>query len=152
MLNAFKQIPAPLQKQILHRLGYGVVLLFVTIILFFYTIELFSVLACVFAMIFFVFSSFSLFRRAVIGDYVIISGECLSVILAAVKRSIKTIIIRTDDNRILKITIKHKIKKIEAGTKIIVYVASNMPVYEDGDVYLFNSYLALDIKNEYKNN
>ena len=147
MFKAFKQIPAPLQRQILNRLGYGAAILFVAIIFLFYTMELFSIMACIFIMIFFAASSFSLFRKAVIGDYVAISGECLGVTLTAIKRNPKTIIFRTDDNRIIKVMIKQRLKKITVGSKIMLYVATNMPVYENSGVHLLNSYLALEAKN-----
>ena len=146
MFKAFKQIPAPLQRQILNRLGYGAVILFVAIILFLYTMDLISILACVFIMIFFAASSFSLFRRAVICDYVVISGECLGVTLTAIKKQTKAIIFRNDDNRIIKVMIKQRLKKITVGTKIMLYIATNMPVYENGGIYLLNSYLAFDTR------
>ena len=148
MIKAFKQIPEPLQKQILYRLAYGAAILFVTIVLFFYTLDWFSVLACVIAIIACIISAFSLFRRAVIGDYVEIRGEFLKVILNTVKRRTKAIIILTEDNRKLKVMIKQKLKKINTGSKITIYVAPNIPIYEDNDMNLLYSYLALDIKKE----
>ena len=150
MLKAFKQIPGPLQKQILYRLGYGIAALFVTIILFSYTRDLFSVLACIVIIIFFAANSFSLFRRAVIGDYVVISGECLAVTVTPVKRRIKTVILRTEDDRMINVTIRQKLKRMKAGTKIMFYVAANMPVYEKDGTHVLHSYLAIDIKTENK--
>ena len=146
MIKVFKQIPEPLQKQILYRLAYGAAILFVTIVLFFYTLDWFSVLACVIAIIACIISAFSLFRRAVIVDYVEVRGEFLKVILNTVKRRPKAIIILTEDNRKLKVMIKQKIKKINAGSKITIYVAKNVPVYEDNGMQLLYSYLALDIQ------
>ena len=148
MIKSFKQIPEPLQKQILYRLAYGAAILFVTIVLFFYTLDWISVLACVIAIIACIISAFSLFRRAVIGDYVEIRGEFLKVILNAVKRRPKAIILCTEDNQKLKVMIKQKLKKINTGSKITVYVATNTPVYEDNGMQLLYSYLVLDIKKE----
>ena len=150
MIKAFKQIPEALQKQILYRLGYGTVILFVMIILLLYKIELFSILACVFIMMFFFASSFLLFRRAIIGDYVIICGECLGVTQTAIKRQTKMIILRTEDNRTLKIMMKQRLKKFNVGSKIKLYVATNVPVYEKEGAHLLYSYLALDTKSESK--
>ena len=146
MFKAFKQIPEPLQKQILYRLGYGFAILFVTIMLLYHTMELFSVLACVFIMIFFIVNSFLLFRRAVIGEYVVVRGECLGVTLTPIKRRTKAIILLTEDSQKIQIVIKQRLKKINVGSKIMLYVASNMPVYENNGVHLFNSYLAIDMK------
>lgn len=143
MIKVFKQIPAPLQRQILYRLGYGIAILLVTIILLFYTMELFSILACAIIMIFFIASAFLLFRRAVIGDYVVICGECINVTVTAVKKRTKMVVLHTEDGRILKVTLKHRLKKINTGSKIILYVASDMPVYENGGVHLIYSYISL---------
>jgi hypothetical protein len=147
MIKAFKQIPEALQKQILYRLGYGAVILAVTIILLFYTMELFSILACIFISIFFFASSFLLFRKAIIGDYVIICGECLGVTQTMIKRQIKMIVLRTEDNRTLKVIMKQRLKKFSIGSKIKFYVAKNIPVYEKDGAHLLYSYLAFDTKN-----
>ena len=146
MIKAFKQIPEPLQKQILYRLGWGVGALSLTIALFIYTMEMFSILFCIAVIIFFVASSFMLFRRAVIGDYVEISGECLGVTVTPIRRRVKMITMRTDENVTLKIMIKQRLKKIGAVSKIMLYVASNVPVYESGGAHLLHTYLALDTK------
>ena len=146
MIKAFKQIPEPLQRQILSRLGWGAGVFLLTIALFIYTMEIFSVVFCAAVVIFFVISAFMLFRCAVVGDYVVINGECIGVTLTPLKRQTKTITIRTEDNSTLKITIKHRLKKIKAGSQIMLYVASNVPIYENGGVHLINTYLAFDMK------
>ena len=146
MIRVFKQIPKALQKQILYRLGYGIAILFLTVILLFYTVELFSILAGIFITIFFVASSFLLFRRAVAGEYVVIRGECLDVTLTAVRKWTKMVIVQTEDKRTIKIMIKQRLKKIRVGSKIMLYVASNMPVYETKGVHILSSYLALEMK------
>jgi hypothetical protein len=146
MLKIFKQIPEPLQKQILYRLGYGITILVLATMLLIHTMEWFSVLACTGIMIFCIISAFLLFRRAVTGEYVVIYGECLAVTFTMIKRQAKMITLKTEDNRIIKVMIKQKLKKISAGSKIIMYVASNMQVYENGGYHLLNSYLLLDVK------
>jgi tRNA G37 N-methylase TrmD len=108
------------------------------------------VLACIVIIIFFAANSFSLFRRSVIGDYVVIRGECLAVTITPVKRRIKTVILRTEDNRMLKVMIRQKLKKMKAGTKVMFYVATNMPVFEKDGAHVFHSYLAMDINAENK--
>jgi hypothetical protein len=148
MFKAFKQIPEPLQKQILYRLGYGITIFVVTLILLFYKMELFSILACIFISIFFFASSFLLFRKAIIGDYVIICGECLGVTQTVIKRQIKMIILRTENNRTLKVMMKQRLKNFNVGLKIKFYVAKNVPVYEKEGIHLLYSYLAFDIKDK----
>ena len=146
MIKIFKQIPEPLQKQILYRLGCGIVILFVTIVLLYYKMDLISVLACVIIIIICLLSAFSLFRRAIIGDYTVICGKCIETKLTAVKKQAKTIVLRTENNSIITIIIKQKLKKINSGSKITVYVATNTPIYEYNGMNMLYSYLALDVK------
>jgi len=143
MIKTFKQIPEPLQRQVLYKVGYGAVILLVTVILLFCTMEWFSVVACFVATIFCFISAFTLFRRSVIGDYVVISGECIGANITAVRKRTKMIVLRTEDNQILKVMMTNRLKKINVGSKIILYIASNMPVYEKDGAILLYSYLAI---------
>jgi hypothetical protein len=116
MIKAFRLIPEPLQRQILYRLGCGAVVLVLTIALLYYTMEIYSVLFCAAVIVFCVVSSFLLFRRAVTGDYVVIRGECLNTVRTLLKRRTKKITVRTDDNHIIDIMIKNRLKKIRVGS------------------------------------
>lgn len=147
MKNEFKKIPEPLQKQILYRLGCGFAVMLVAVALIFSEMDWLSIVSFLVITIFFLISAFLLFRCAVIGNYVVIGGECLDVVLTVVKRRTKMITLRTDDNRKIQVMIKNRLRKIPIGSRIIVYVASNMPVYERGDAHFLNSYLAIETKN-----
>jgi len=143
MKNAFKQIPEPLQKQILLRLGGGIAMLIITMAFLYSTLDFFSVLDCTAIVLLCLISSISLFRRAIIGDYVVISGECQQVTLTAVRKRTKMITLKTDDGKTLQVMIKQRLKKVATGSRVILYVAANMPVYEKGDALLLHSYLAI---------
>lgn len=144
MKNAFSQIPEPLRRQIVYRLGSGIAVLLVSIAFLLADMDLFSVLSCIAIVLFCFFSSLSLFRRAVVGDYVVISGDCQGVALTAVRRRTKMITLQTDDCQVLRVMIKQRLKKIRAGSRVTLYVAANMPVYEKGDAHLLYSYLAIE--------
>ena len=146
MRKAFRQIPEPLQRQILYRLGWGAAVLLLTIVLLSYTAELYSVLFCTAVIIFCVVSAFMLFRRAVIGDYVVISGICSEVAVTPVKKRTKMITLRTEDGRTLKVMIKQRLKKAKPGDMIILYVATEMPIHESDGEPLIYSYLTLEAK------
>ena len=146
MRNAFKQIPEPLQKQILYRLGLGAAIFLLTAALLINSPDRFSILSCTAIIVFCIVSAFFLFRRAVVGDYVVVSGECLSVALTAVRKRTKMITIKTEDGHTLQVMIKQRLKKIRAGSRITLYVAANVPVYEKGSAHLLHSYLAMDAR------
>ena len=69
-------------------------------------------------------------------------SSTVSAVLGLLKK--RRVILRTEDDRILKVSVRQKLKKINAGAKITVYAATNMPVYEKDCVHLLNSYL-LDV-------
>lgn len=146
MKSAFKHIPWPLQKQILYRLGLGAAVLLITAALLFSHMDLFSVLSCAGILLFCCVSAFFLFRRAVIGDYVVIRGKCLSVALTAVRKRTKMIVLKTEENHTLQVMIKQRLKKIRAGAQVTLYVAASMPVYEKEQAHLLHSYLAIETK------
>ena len=146
MKNVFKQIPEPLQKQILFRLCGGIGILFLTITFLYSTLDFFSVLACAAIVLLCFISSISLFRRAIIGDYVVINGECQEVSLTAVRKRTKMITLQTDGGQKLQVMIKQRLKKVATGSKVTLYVAANMPVYEKGDALILHSYLAIDTR------
>jgi hypothetical protein len=104
-----------------------------------------SILSCVVIMMFCFFSAVLLFVRAVCGDYVIISGECLSVTLTAIRKRTKMIALRTEDNHTIQVMVKQRLKKIRTGSTITLYVAVNLPVYEKRDAHLIHSYLAMEV-------
>jgi hypothetical protein len=146
MRKAFKQIPEPLQKQILYRLFIGAAVLAVTVAFLMSSLDILSALSCAAIMVFCIISAFLLFRRAVAGDYVVISGDCLGVGLTALRKRTKTITLRTEDDRPLQVLIKHCRKKISVGSRVTLYVASNMLVYEKSGVHFLHSYLAIESK------
>jgi len=146
MREAFGRIPEPLQRQILYRLGSGVLILLATVALMLYNMDLFSILSCAGIMLFCCTSAFFLFRKAVSGDYVVIVGDCLSVSLTAIRKRTKMVTLKTEDNRKLQVMIKHRAKKIRTGSSVTLYVASNMPIYERDGAHLLHSYLAIEAK------
>ena len=146
MKTAFEQIPEPLQRQILYRLGRGAAALLLTIALLYYTMELYSVLFCAFVIVFYAVSSFMLFRRAVIGNYVVINGICTAVTLTLLKKRAKLISLRTEDGQVVKVVIKNRLKKVKPGMNVTMYIASEVPVHENEGAHLIYSYLALEAK------
>ncbi len=146
MREAFKNIPEPLQKQILYRIGTGAAALLLTASLFLYAMNPFSIVSCAGIMVFCGISSFVLFRKAVIGEYVVVNGECLKVTLTSVRKRVRAITFLTGDGQTLQVTVKQRLKKIRVGVAVTLYVAANMPVYEKDGMHLLYSYLALETR------
>jgi len=145
MMTAFRQIPDPLQKQTLIRFGLGVVFILLMSILHFISRDIFIWLPCAGAAIFFIASAFALFRRAVLGEYVVVSGVCQHVELTAVKRRAKFIILKTDEHNV-QVTLHSRARKISVGTVVDLYLAKSTPIYVRDNVQILNNYLAIDIR------
>jgi len=143
MLTVFKQIPEPLQKQTLIRLGLGGVLFLLFAVLLLMGVDVYIWLPCTAAAVFFASAAFALFRLVVLGEYVAISGVCTDVCIGAVKRRLKYILIKTDVHMV-KVTIHGRNKNIRVGSTVILYVAKNAAVYEQGGQHVLYTYLALE--------
>lgn len=143
MRTTFKRIPAPLQKQILIRLGFGALFFVLLIALLFTASDVFIWLPGAGACVFFFAAALALFRRAVLGDYVVVSGVCKSVGLTTVRRRVKFIVLQTDKYTV-KVSLHSRIRKIPVGTAIDLYVAKNTPIYEKDNMQMLYQYLAMD--------
>ena len=144
ILQELKRMPEPLQKQTVIRCGLGVlfaILLAVTAVV---TRDVYLCLPCAGVMIFFISSAFFLFRRIVLGEYVIISGKCTAVGATVLKRRTKYMVLETEDSKV-KVTLQGKLRTISAGTGVRLYIAADTPIYVQGEFLTLNSYIAIDI-------
>jgi membrane-bound ClpP family serine protease len=145
MLNEFKNIPEPLQKKILTHTGLGLVSILLSIFLFITLKDFHTGLPGILMFIFFIISAFVLFKKAVTNEYMVIRGQCSEIHVTAIKRHTKAIIINAEGKSI-KILMKQRLKKFRQGMMIDVYVDENAPLYETGDGYILQTYLAIDAK------
>ena len=147
MMSAFRQIPAPLQKQTLIRLGIGVVFIALLISLLIASQVFFVWLPCAGAALFFLASAFALFRRAVLGEYVVIRGVCKKMVLTVAKRRAKSMILVTDEHTV-QVALHGRKRKIPVGTGIDLYVANNTPIYRKGGMQMVYSYLVIEVRGK----
>ena len=145
MMQEFNQIPEPLRKQILLRLGLDVLSLLLLLALLTVTGDMTLWLPCAGLTVFFAAGAFVLFRRAVLGEYVVVSGICTETGNTLLKRRAKHITLDTGEKTI-RVSLGQRRKRFTAGMAFNLYLAANAPVYEkDGMLRVF-SYLALEKK------
>lgn len=144
MRQEFKRIPDPLQRQIFVRLGLGALFLILLIAVATTALDIYLWLPCAGMAIFFTMSAFALFRRAVLDDYVIVTGKCASVEFTAVRKRAKSLLLRTDECS-LQVALRGRMRKIPAGVKVRLYIAKNTPVYEHNGNQMLYTYLAMEI-------
>jgi hypothetical protein len=145
MILLFQQIPEPLQRQTLIRAGLGTMFFVLFIIMLLTTQNIYLLLPCGGVATVSAASAFLLFRRAILGDYVIISGECIEVGHSALSKRAKYLRLQSGEQT-LQIAIGQRAGKIPAGAMIDLYVAQTAPVYENNGTQMLYSYLAIDIR------
>lgn len=138
MAEKFKQIPVPLQKQIMIRLaGSGLGLAMLVLILA-YRGSWQLMLPGMAIFLDFTVNAWLLFRKCADGSYVVIRGQCTEIERTGIRKKIKAVYIQADDRCIRIVTQLQKIRKLSVGDKLIIYLAENTPVYDhDGCLVIF---------------
>ena len=148
MKSAFMQIPAPLQRQALIMLGIGVLFLLTLIVLLLFTPDVYILLPCAGASVFCIMTAFSLVRRSILGEYIVISGVCWDIGFTRVKRRARYIMLHTGEH-VIQVMLHGRNRNVSENADIDVYIAKNSPLYERDGVQILYNYLAIDIKQKY---
>ena len=149
MINQFKDIPAALQKQIILRLGLGMLALFLFAIISIYYRSLYLSLPCfLLSAVLFSYGGI-LFYNCIKQSYLILQGVCVDVFTTRVRRRIKSITLMIGEKN-LKLPIQKRVQTIKEGDTVTVYLSEKTPVYEDGGSYIVYSCYALEVRKEYE--
>jgi len=145
MLKEFKVIPEPLQRKLILQVGLGLCGLLVFIFLL-ATLRNFGIALPGLALfVFFAICTFRLFVISVSKDYIVISGVCSKVNLTAIKKQTKSIILNAEGKSV-KVIIKQRLKKIQPGAAIDVYVYKNAQAHQFNNEYVLPAHIAIDVK------
>lgn len=144
-MKKLSQIPVPLQRQVLSRLGFGALAALMFAILLYMTREIYSTLPCIALAAFCVASAWHLYRRALRMDYILLRGECGAVELTSLRKLTKSIVLNTDEH-VVRVMMKQRRKRIPIGAIVDLYIANTATVEDNGDALVLYQYLALDVK------
>ena len=147
MKERFKALPEALKWQIISRFagGIGFLLLFIVIVIFYRSVYLW--LPSLFFMSLLIVSGIILMYNSIAGNYVSVSGVCEHIEVVGIRRRVKSITLKLEENS-LKISVRHKIKKLKLGDTVIVYLSVKAPVYPQDDDYVVFNYYAMEVRNE----
>lgn len=145
MKEKFKGLPAALQKQIILRLAACTLSLLLFVVMLAVYRDLYLCLP--FAVFFLFFGVFGalLFFRAADGKFVVVEGQCSKVERTAIRKKPRTIYFVSEPHSV-KLLVRQRIKNIEAGDSITVYVSENAPVYQEEGCQILSGYLAIEIR------
>ncbi len=147
MKDKFRQFPQVLQKQILIRLTAGIVSLMMLVIILLYRGDLELMFPCIgFSAVFFI-SALQLYARCDEKNYVVIRGTCTEIEKTGLRRKVKDIYVKEDQFTVRIVRPSMKLRSLNAGDRITIYLADNAPVYEmDGCKVICNT---LAVEKEY---
>ena len=143
MKAQFLLLPGALQTQILRRTAACAVsmLLFALALMVYGDLWLclsFAAFAAVFAAM-----TALLLRRCLSGQYVAVSGVCLSVERTGLRRRVKSLTIASPPHTV-KCLPRGKLSGIAVGDTVTLYVAASAPVYERGGCLLLDGCMAIE--------
>ena len=147
MKNKFRQFPQVLQKQILIRLTAGIVSLLMLVIILLYRGGIELMFPCIgFSSVFFI-SALQLYARCDEKNYVVIKGICTEIEKTGLRRKVKDIYVKEDQFTVRIVRPSMKLRSLNVGDRITIYLADNAPVYEmDGCKVICNT---LAVEKEY---
>ena len=134
MQERFRNIPAPLQKQILQR-AFGMAI-GIAIMVFAGQEDIVLLLPGIVALLMFLVSTCSLTIRCLDENYLILRGQCLQIERSFVRKNIKAIYLKVQNHTVkLRCQIP---RRIAVGDQLTIYISNDAPVYEeDGCQVLF---------------
>lgn len=140
MKDKFRQFPQVLQKQILIRLTAGIVSLMMLVIILLYRGSLELMFPCIgFSAVFFI-SALQLYARCDEKNYVVIKGICTEIEKTGLRRKVKDIYVKEDQFTVRIVRPSMKLRFLNVGDRITIYLADNAPVYEmDGCKVICNT-------------
>ena len=147
MKDKFRQFPKVLQKQILIRLTAGIVSLLMLVIILLYRGGIELMFPCIgFSSVFFI-SALQLYARCDEKNYVVIKGTCTEIEKTGLRRKVKDIYVKEDQFTVRIVRPTMKLRSLNVGDRITIYLADNAPVYEmDGCKVICNT---LAVEKEY---
>lgn len=135
MKERFRNIPAPLQKQILQR-AFGMAI-GIAIMIFAGREDFMLLLPGISILVMFLVSACSLAIRCFEGKYLILKGQCLQIERSFVRKNIKAIYLKVQ-NHTVKLRCQLP-RRIAVGDQLNIYISNDAPVYEeDGCQVLFH--------------
>jgi hypothetical protein len=145
MMRKLELLPELLQKQVFIRLGTGILLVMAIMAISLSVKDIYLILPCAAIAIFYITHSFILYKHIASGGYVIINGKCIKVGYGLKSRRPKFIVVSTEAGNI-KVILKSKNIKIDAGSQIKLYVLKETKIYEQNDTQILYNFLGIEAK------
>lgn len=141
----FKKIPESLQKEILKRFGYAFLVLIISIILIITTKDWILCVPCFFICLYLCVSAVTLYINSVKGKIICITGICVEIECSRFKKNGRSISLDVDGKSV-KLPFKRRIKGIQEGCTVSVYMNEKTKVYNNQLGFVICDYYVLEVE------
>ena len=141
----FKKIPEPLQKEILKRIGYSTLVIAVSLILILTTNDWILCVPCLFISLYLCVTAITLYINSVNGKIICITGICVEIERSRLKRNGKSVSLDVD-GKCVKLPFKRRIKGIQEGSTVSVYMNEKTKVYNNQFGFVLCDYYILEVQ------
>ncbi|MCI9224140.1 MAG: hypothetical protein HFE91_01575 [Acutalibacter sp.] len=145
----FKELPSPLQKQSLQRIGLGVAMLALFGVIWAATGTLGLAIPGLALTGYLLGSGGLLIHRCVRGEYLCMTGTVKEVSTSGLLKKPKYLLIDTEQG-LIQVPVYRK--PLPTGSTVALYLAASTPVYEEDGLFKIYSYLALALAAPPKKN
>lgn len=129
----YQNLPVTLKKQISIHAGIALFSIFLFFVVLIFSKDLVLAFPCIMLAVFMIVKSGILFYNCITENYLEITGICSDVETNGFRKRIRSITIESEQKR-LKILIHYKLKNINIGDRLTVYMAKKTQLYyKDGD-------------------
>ena len=147
MKNKFKRIPEILQKQILFRFIIGVAFFILYFVVQFCFHDRYLSLPCLLFSSVMMINGWLLFYNSVKGRFIRVQGVCTQIKTAGIRKRMKSILVDIESHT-CEVLILRRIRNLNKGDTVIIYLSEKTPVYDRDNCYMICSYSALEIRKE----
>lgn len=143
----YMNLPVTLKKQVALHIGISalsIILLFLVAILF---QDIVLALPCMLFSAFVIVKGAILFYNCIVGNYLEITGVCSDVEITGFRKRVKSITLKAE-NKLLKLPIHYKLKNVNVGDHLIVYMSKQTRVYYKDGNYIADNFYGISIESE----
>ena len=147
MKDAFRKLPEALRKQVLFRFGGSVGSLCLFLFLLWGTGDVYLMYPCLLLFCVAAGNGAWLFCRCVQGKFVHLTGKCVGIETGGFRNRIRSLYLAYETG-VVKIPAKGRIRDLQKGDSVSLYLAEDAPVYEKEGAFFVGDYYAMEIRKK----
>ena len=144
MKELWKSSPGVLKRQVLRRLGIGLLFLVIGIISWILSKRFIFALPCFIAMAVFCISGIGVLLLMLNSGYIVLSGVCEQIEQTPIMRRTKALYLATEYGCV-KIPIRRNMRKVQIGASVRCYMPYRASVYDYDGLKTVSDYIAIEI-------